>query len=203
MIDVSELDDTPIEGLDEAYENYGKQRPVPLGDQNLRITGFNPELIYAGVSITGRAYALANAVSFEVVGGTFDSVALEQDGVNLIGLSKALETPCRSIRDYGQLLDSLANNGRVVGARIGWIARSSAAFKDKLMELTGTSSYEEAKDAATREQRRAADRAAVVVRSERAFPLDPETNQRIPLVEFGGQALRATPVIRYFVTNER
>lgn len=204
------LSDAPIEGLEEAFDNWQEAPPFAPPPE--------PGPLHARFAIDNGGVVdgvLKLELTFTVVGGNSDGGRIpfqrvssklfeRRDGtrtsqvMDILHSAGVAQSP-KSLREIGQQMTALSNAGSIVSFQHDWRGACADCYKSKLRELTGSATDEEAKAASSKEQRKAADKFAVKYKNWKAFPIGPNGEK---LVESkcpacGGDIRAQSNIVRY------
>lgn len=214
--DINELNlsDDPIEGIEEAFDNWqeapafapppspGPQRATFAIDKATAVDGvLKLELTFTVVGGDSDAaripFQRVSSKMFERRDGTKTSQVM--DILHSAGVS---QSP-KSLREVAQQMKALADSGAIVSFQLDWRGTCLDCYKSHLRELTGAATDDEAKNSATKEQRKAADKFAVKAKNAKAFPIGANGER---LIEFkcpvcGGDIRAQANIVRYLKAN--
>jgi hypothetical protein len=203
-IEAMNLDDTPIEGIEQAFENWQEPQefppPPPPGKHSAIIKDIR--------ECKEANHVLSVTLDLEVRGGEADARPLnfvrlsgkmfDRGGyrtsqlLDFVKSAGAQQVP-HSNKEFAILLKFLQDQGKTVNFQLDWRAYCSSCANSKLMELTATVTDEAAKDALAylrqtdgkkfNEVRSAVGKVGTKFKNYKAFPLVPNTDQRKDLVD--------------------
>ena len=198
------LDDTPIEGIEQAFENWQEPQefppPPPPGKHSAIIKDIR--------EAKENDHVLTVTLDLEVRGGDADGKPLnfvrlsgrmfERGGyrtsqlLDFIKSAGAQQVP-HSNKEFALLLKSLMEQAKTVNFQLDWRAYCTSCAATKLMELTATVTDEAAKGALAylmqtdREKglkvRNEVSKVGTKFKNYKAFPVVPNTDQRKDLVD--------------------
>ena len=218
MIDKSNLSNEVIPGIQEVYLSYGQRRkPVPPGTYRVSI----PEIL----DVRSGSRFVTFQINFQVVGEArlnsgrvteeYDGFPISRQWVTSAPLgrnpsmasellrSAGIATQPRSNREMEKAIFQIRATGELLTVKVGWEGFSKALWNRKLIELTGAADSTQARDRATKAQKKQASRFAVRARSYRDFPDNPDGEgklDRYPDPQTGEEVV-ASPKIRRFLPS--
>ncbi len=217
MIDTSQLSDETIPGILEAYLSYG-QGPVPPGicqigiEEVRRIIRSRFINFLIDFLVVGEARLTDGTVTEEYDGRLIprqwvSSVPRGKDPSMVFDLLRSAGIPTlpRSNRELEEVIFQIQAAGELLTVELDWEGFSKALWDRKLKELTGATNSTQARDQATKAQKRAARRFAVRAQSYRDFPDDPDGEGKLHLYTDPetGEEVEASPKIRRFLPSGR
>ncbi len=185
MINRETLSDKPIEGIQEVYLSYGRQRgPVPPGTYR----GFVSEIVEVRSFPNPPSTLLKlNFEVSEVLELKFGSLEEVHEGhlirwqkiyknwgkpsmADALLRSAGIQVLPRSNSELEEVLGRIQETRKLLTFEVDWQGVCYALRDQTLMELTGTSNSEEAKRQASREDWKQANRISLRARNSREFP---------------------------------
>jgi len=213
MITKSNLSNEVIPGILEVYLSYGR-KPVPAGIYRVSI----PEIL----DVRSNSRFVTFQIDFRVVGEARlndGRVTEEYDGFSIprqwvtsalwngrsmatdLLRSAGIATQPRSNREIENAISQIQETGEILTVKVDWEGFSKALWDRKLMELTGATDPIQARNQATKAQKKQASRFAVRARSYRDFPDDPDGEGKLHRYTDPqtGEEVVASPKIRRFL----
>ena len=218
MINKRKLSNEPIKGQLEGYLSYGRgQRPVPPGIYCVRILDILEVRLGSGFVtfqinflVVGEARLNDGRVTEEYdsfsIPGQWVSSAHRGDGRSMASdllRSAGIATQPRSNREMEKAIQQIQETRELLTVKVGWEGFSKALWDRKLMELTGATESIQARNQATKAQKKQASRFAVRARSYRDFPDDPDGEGKLHRYTDPqtGEKVVASPKIRRFLPS--
>ena len=187
MIDKSQLSDETLEGIEEIYFSYG-QGPVPAGRYRVRIeeileirSGSRFVTFQIDLRVVGEVRLGDGRVTEKYDGRLIPrqwvTSAPRKNGRSMASellRSAGIATQPRSNREMEKAISQIQETGKLLTAKVDWEGFSSAWWYRKLKELTGAANSTQARNRATKAQKKQARTFAVRARSYGHFPDDPD-----------------------------
>jgi len=215
MINKSNLSNEVIPGILEVYLSYGR-KPVPSGTYRVRILDI--------LEVRSSSRCVTFQIDFQVVGEAMlndGRITEEYDGfpisrqwvtsapwngrsmVSDLLRSAGIATQPRSNREMEKAILQIQETGELLTVKVNWEGFSKALWEHKLMELTGATDSIQARNQATKAQKKQASRFAVRARSYRDFPDDPDGEGKLHRYTDPqtGEEVVASPKIRRFLPS--
>ena len=176
------LSDDPIEGLEEAFDNW--QEPPAFGAP----PAAGPQRATFAIDTASSADGVLKfELTYTIVGGADDAKTIRfqrisskmferRDGtrtsqvIDLL-MSAGVQQRPHSLKEVAQVMKSASEGGKIASFQHDWRGACMDCYKAKLRELTGTDNDDAAKVAATKAQRKEADKFAVKFKNFKAFPV--------------------------------
>ncbi|MDA2924975.1 hypothetical protein MYX65_10045 [Acidobacteria bacterium AH-259-L09] len=193
VIDVSQLSDEPIEGLDDFFFFSPGREPVPAGTYRGCITEIRQVRPIPDSASTLLKLDFAVAAVLDLKFGSVEEVNLgcairwqkvyknwrEPSMADDLLRSAGIRTQPHSNRELEEMIVQIKEKGKLLTFEVDWEGICYALRDQKLMELTGTSDSDDAKDLATRRDWIEANKVALRARSYREFPDADDSNWKI------------------------
>ncbi len=218
MINKSNLSNEVIPGILEVYLSYGQRRkPVPPGTYRVSIaeildvrSGSRFVTFQIDFRVVGEARLNDGRVTEEYHGFPISrqwvTSAPRGNGRSMASellRSAGIATQPRSNREMEKAILQIQETGALLTVKLDWEGFSKALWDRKLKELTGATDSTQARDRATKAQRKQASRFAVRARSYRDFPDNPDGEGKLHRYTDPrtGEEVVASPKIRRFLPS--
>lgn len=220
MIDLTDLTDEIIPGIDEVYKNYGSV--LPAGVYTVAVADTAHVKLTPGVNKKGRPYTALGGLTYRVVGDKdgneencpVGSILRFQKSwietiVNAIysktEIADGADVP-RTTKAQAQFLDTLAEEGTTFKVKVDWTAFDVDKYNSVLVELAETEDREDpieaAKEMASSIMRTEASNRATLAKTYSDFPLNEKDGTRFGFITTPDGEIRAQAnVVRYFLAE--
>jgi hypothetical protein len=192
MLDVSQVSQENVEGLQDAVANYGVT--VPAGDYIVTLTLPDEAKFYHGLTQRGfpwasikgfgaRIVTLADGSDTPFAGKTLMNQPFTSCLSFLAGVFNAEERSSMALTNpqaIGSAINTIAEEGKPLTVKVDWSATDFGKRTETLLRLTEKDDIDLAYQVATKEQNAQADEAATVAKTADDFPVDPATGNRVP-----------------------
>ena len=171
-VDYDELPEDSLD-LEQAWQDYGK---LPDGGEYYPLQVTEVTKISANKSAKGTF--ISASVDFKVTDDHSKepgrSIKFQNlNGFQVIGLLKqgaGLEHAPTTVKEFAEALRNIQEDEKVVLGYVDWSGFSVPARNEKLLELTGAETIAQAKDGASKEQWKEANKHATIFSSMKEFP---------------------------------
>jgi len=216
MINKSNLSNEVIPGILEVYLSYGR-KPVPSGTYRVsiaeildvrsgsRFVTFQMDLLVVGEARLNDGRVTEEYDGFSIPRQWVTSAPRGNGRSAVLDLlrSAGIATQPRSNREIEKAISQIQETGELLTVKVDWEGFSKALWDRKLMELTGATDPIQARNQATKAQKKQASRFAVRARSYRDFPDDPDGEGKLhrytdPQTD---EKVVASPKIRRFLPS--